>query len=216
MGLDVIALHVALALALFLVLNWIGKHAETQGYLTLNLFLKRDEAPAFNLLFRIFGPIIFIILAASLLYAANLDRYDRLAESIIYSILIYEGFNRPPAVRLLERLLFPWGSKSLGPMQVTTDRRISDEESVTLGAKRLVDAYREVLATGNEKARLKNVTFDSLLNIAHRYYVISRVAAAYNKDDSYVGEVRELHELMAREFYPELIPPPTRMSDNWI
>ena len=75
MGLDVIALHVALALALFLVLNWIGKHAETQGYLTLNLFLKRDEAPAFNLLFRIFGPIIFIILAASLLYAANLDRY---------------------------------------------------------------------------------------------------------------------------------------------
>jgi len=333
---DIVATHLALAGALFLILNWIGKHAETSGYLTLSMFLRRDEAPAFNLLFRTFGPIAYIVVVATLFYVLGLDRYvrdiwlvvlyyfvgrllfnlsygrlllinwpreallwgmsigvtwvlydqviqerknllpdvahlnnhlwvlvalfvystlnnvrfnreatkrrknrylyvafsdnklryhdlisaiapDRLAESIIYSVLIYENFNRPPVARALERLVFPWVSKSLGPMQVATQRRISDDESVKLGAGRLVDAYHQALAAGEEKAKEKKVTFDPGKNHHHRLFIVSRVAAAYNKDDGYVSEVRELQQAIAREFYPELGPPPApRFSDHYI
>ena len=336
MALDIFAIHLAFAGALFLILNWIGRHAETSGYLTLSLFLKRDEAPAFNLLFRIFGPIAYVVLVASVLYVVGLDRYvhniwlvvvyyfagrllfnlsfgrlllinwwreallwgvsigfswllydqvirektnllpdfshinnhlwvlvalfmyatlnnlrfdqeatkrrknrylyvafsdsksryhdlitaivpDRLAESIVYSVLIYENFNRPALARTLERMVFPWASKSLGPMQVATDRRISDEESVKLGAKKLVDAYHQALVTGEEKAKEKKLTLDPANNQYHRLYVVSRVAAAYNKDDAYVSEIRELHQAIAREFYSELSPPPApRFSDRYI
>lgn len=336
MDLDIPAVHIALAALLFVILNWIGRHAGSSGYVTLTLFLRRDEAPAFNFLFRIFGPVVFLILVASLLLALDLDRYaheiwlvvlyyflgrllfnlaygrvllmnwrreallwglsiglswllydrviregrsllpdfahisnhlwvlialflystlnnvrfsseatkrrknrylyvaysdnklqyhdtisriapDRLAESIIYSILIYEGFNRPPLARLLERALFPWVSKSLGPMQVTTDRRISDEESVQIGATEVVNAYQKALVAGKGAAAKKNKTFDPVGSQSHRLYVISKVAAAYNRDDSYVSEIRELHEALSREFYPELAPPPpVRFSDYYI
>ena len=75
MELDVFAFHLALSLLLFLVLNWIGRHAQSSGYVTLSLFVKQDEAPAFNLLFRIFGPIIYVILSASALYSLGLDKF---------------------------------------------------------------------------------------------------------------------------------------------
>jgi hypothetical protein len=333
---EIFATHLALAGVLFLVLNWIGRHAETSGYLTLSMFLRRDEAPAFNLLFRIFGPIAYVVVVASILYVLGLDQYvrhiwlvvlyyfagrllfnlcygrlllinwprevllwgmsigftwllydqviqerknllpdvahinnhlwvlvalfiystlnnvrfnqeatkrrknrylyvafsdnklqyqdliaaiapDRLAESIIYSVLIYESFNRPPVARTLERLVFPWFSKSLGPMQVATERRISDEESVKLGAAKLANAYQKALSAGVEKATEKKVVFDPGKNHYHRLFVVSRVAAAYNKDDGYVSEVRELQQAIAREFYPELSPPPPpRFSDQYI
>jgi hypothetical protein len=142
---------------------------------------------------------------------------DRLAESIIYAILIYEGFNRPPLARALERALFPLWSKSLGPMQVKTNHRLSDDESVKIGSTEVANAYQKALALGTEAAARKNVTFDPVRSQFHRLYVISNVAAAYNKDDSYVNEIRELHQSIAREFYPELAPPlPTRHSDHFI
>lgn len=336
MTLDVFAIHVALSLLLFLTLNWLGRHATGSGYVALGLFLKEDEAPAFNLLYRIFGPIVFVILVSSLLYAVGLDDYvhqiwlviayyflgrllyvvsfglisllnwkreiffwvtsiglgwllydqvirdkkallpdvahisnhlwmlivlfiytalnsirfdstatkrrksrylyiaysdnkllyheiirgiapDRLAESIIYSILIYESFNRSPMLRGLERLLHPWMGKSLGPMQVKADKRISDIESVTLGAKIVADAYDKALEEGHKIAAGKEVKFDPNTVEHHRMFVISRVAANYNKDDSYVSEVRELQKIIVQEFYPEFAPPPPpRYSDYLI
>lgn len=335
MELDVFAFHVALSLLMFLVLNWIGRHAQSSGYVTLSLFVKQDEAPAFNLLFRIFGPIIFVILTASALYSLGLDKFvyqiwlvvfyyyverflyivsfrrvllvnwarefsllvgsvgltwllydqviqfkknllpdvthinnnlwmlivlflysvlnnlrfdqdatkrrknrylygaysdntrlygetvtslspDRLAESIILSILIYETFNRPPVARLVERLVFPWWSKSLGPMQVVTNRRISDIESVKLGCRKVIEDYARVVADARNRAKEKSKSFDPEGNHYHQMFVVSKVAAAYNKDDSYVSEIRELHELITREFYRELNPPPAPHSDSFI
>lgn len=336
MTFDVFAVHVALSLLLFLTLNWLGRHAAGSGYITLGLFLKEDGAPAFNLLYRIVGPIVFVILASSSLYALGLDYYvhqiwlviayyylgrflyvvsfdrtsllnwkreiffwvasiglgwllydqvirskkallpdvahinnylwtlialfvytalnsmrfdstatkrrksrylyiaysdnkllydeiirgiaqDRLAESIIYSILIYESFNRPSVPRVLERLFHPWLGKTLGPMQVKADRRISDSESVTLGAQIVADLYDKALEEGRKIAADKGVIFDPNKTGNHREFIISRVAAKYNKDDSYVSEVRELHGIIVREFYPEFAPPPPdRYSDYLI
>lgn len=336
MDFKIFLVHLLLAVTMFFVLNWIGKLAQTSGYLTLDLFLKRDEAPAFNFVFRVIGPVVFIILVACLLYLAGLDQFvqniwlvivyqfmfrllfnlsfgryllmnlrreallwgvsiglgwllnehviinkdylfpdythisnhlwvlvalflystlnnlsfdgekskrrknqylyaaygdnklqfhsdiaeitqNRLVESIIYSILVYEGFNRPRVARIFEHLLFPWGSKTLGPMQINTKQRISDHEGIRLGALRVAEAYQDALNTGREIAITKKKEFDPTTNQSHRLYVILRVAAAYNKDDTYATEIEKVHAILSKEFYAEFVPPkPPRRSEYLI
>jgi hypothetical protein len=336
MGLKIILFHWFLAVTMFFFLNWIGKLAQASGYLALDIYLKRDDAPAFNFVFRVIGPVVFVIFAACLLYIAGLDQFvqniwlvivyqfvfrlgfnlsfgryllmnlrreallwgvsiglgwflyehviinkdylfpdyahianhlwvlvmlflystlnhlrfdeekskrrknqylysaygdnkhqydniiskitqNRLVESIIYSILIYEGFNRPRVARIVEYLFFPWGSKTLGPMQIKIKHRISDLESVRLGAIRVADAYQDALTTGSEKAKAKNKEFNPTTNQSHRLYVILRVAAAYNKDDTYATEIENVHAILSKEFYKEFAPPkPPRRSDYLI
>lgn len=336
MDIKILLVHSLLAVTMFFVLNWIGKLAQPFGYLTLDIFLKRDEAPAFNFIFRVFGPVVFVVLAACMLYLAGFDAYvhniwlvivyqlvfrlgfnlsfgrylllnfrreallwaisigsgwildtyvlqnkdylfpdyahianhlwvlvalflystlnhlkfddeegkrrknqylysaygdnrlqyraviseatqNPLVESIIYSILIYEGFNRPRVARIVEHLSFPWVSKSLGPMQINTDRRVSDKESVRLGALRVAEAYENALNTGSEIAKTKNKEFNPTTNQSHRRYVILRVAAAYNKDDTYATEIENVHAILSTEFYKEFVPPkPPRRSDYLI
>jgi hypothetical protein len=336
MDLKIFPVHWLLAVTMFFVLNWIGKLAQTSGYLALDIYLKRDDAPAFNFVFRVIGPVVFVVLAACLLYIVGLDQFvqniwlvivyqflfrllfnlsfgrylllnlrreallwvvsiglgwflyehviinkdylfpdykhisnhlwvlvtlflystlnhlrfdeekskrrknqylysaygdnkhqydniiskitqNRLVESIIYSILIYEGFNRPRMARIVEYLFFPWGSKTLGPMQIKTKHRISDLEGVRLGAIRVADAYQDALKTGSEKAKAKNKEFNPTTNQSHRLYVILRVAAAYNKDDTYATEIENVHAILSKEFYKEFAPPkPPRRSDYLI
>ncbi|HUF03787.1 MAG TPA: hypothetical protein VMM38_06385 [Aridibacter sp.] len=60
----------------------------------------------------------------------------------IYSIMIFESFNRPAAVRFFEYLLTPFRKKStLGIMQIETTKIIDDEESILLASRRLLEAY---------------------------------------------------------------------------
>ena len=336
MHLEIISVHIGLAIVMFFVLNWIGKLAAASGYLTLDIFLKRDEAPAFNFVFRVFGPVVFLMVVACFMYLLGLDAYvhniwlvvvyyfafrllvnlsfgrylllnfrreillwtvaiglawivdreviqrkeylfpdyahianhlwvlvalflyatlnhlrfdeqqtkrrkneylyaaygdnklrfaqvirevtnERLVESLVYSILVYEGFNRPAVARAVEHLLFPWISKSIGPMQIKTMRRLSDLENVRLGARRVAEAYADAVTSGTEKARAKGREFDPTKNPSHRLYVILRVAAAYNRDDTYATEIESVHAILSTEFYPEFAPPrPPRRSDYLI
>src|SRR5207248_1276317 len=39
------------------------------------VLLRRDEAPAFNFIFRSIGPVIVVVIAAAFLSAANMERY---------------------------------------------------------------------------------------------------------------------------------------------
>lgn len=321
---DIFGVQVALSLTLFLVLNWIGRHSLSSGYVTLSAFLKNDGAPAFNLLFRIIGPIVFVILAASFLYSAGLDKYvtniwlvilyyyvgrllyilgfsrfrlvnwwretflwivsiglgwliydqviqvrenllpdvkdlknqfwillilflystfnnirltqegtkrrktnylrnsycrskalygeaisslatDILSESIIYAVLLYEQFNRPAMVRLVERMVFPWGSKSLGPMQIKSDLRITDTESVRLGVQHIMEIYRSAVEAGIQKATMKGKIFDPVSISSHRQFVIYKIASTYNKDDAYLSGIQEMHSQVVEVLYPSLI-----------
>src|SRR5690242_8304857 len=97
MDVDVLLVQLGLAMAMFLALNWIGKLAEASGYLTLDIFLKRDEAPAFNFAFRVLGPVVFLMLAACILYWLQLDRYVR----NIWLVVVYSF-----AFRLFVNLAF--------------------------------------------------------------------------------------------------------------
>ena len=70
---------------------------------------------------------------------------------------------------------------------------------------------------GREIATTKKKEFDPTTNQSHRLFVILRVAAAYNKDDTYATEIEKLHAILSQEFYTEFAPPKLpRRSDYLI
>ena len=75
MSIEIIILHTTLGILLFFIINWIGRHSYSIGYMQISMFLKREESPAFNLLFRIISPIVYLFLISALLYKLNLDRF---------------------------------------------------------------------------------------------------------------------------------------------
>jgi hypothetical protein len=309
--------HLLLAVGLFLTINWIGRHSHSLGYISLGLFVRRDEAPAFNLALRLLGPVVFVTIAAAILYGIDLDTYvqgiwrvvlyyfagragfnvlmgrallvnwvreavigascvwvswlvyesiikhkktllpdfttatnelwvfvglfvytvlnqidtgtrgserrkdkylkkrfselierygkiigkslpDELSQSLGMTILLYESFNRPWLAQKLEHLIFPFWGRSLGPMQVTTAKRINDLESVRLGAELIAASYLKRL---NEVKQKQGDAYDEHWK---RWYLVRKVAADYNKDDSYVNDVYELHKTIVSLFYPQL------------
>lgn len=108
---------------------------------------------------------------------------DKSQEMLIYAILIFEAFNRPKIYRKIENILFYFGlAKTLGIMQFTTDRIINDEESVSLGAAKVVSDYirakMEIEAQGHE---------------VFRGHLRRKVIALYNPDNDYISEVDALY-----------------------
>ena len=126
---------------------------------------------------------------------------DKRQQCLIYTILLYEAFNRPKVYRWIERILFRAGiAKTLGVMQVTTDRIISDEESVRLGAQKIVDDHLKAQIIVKEKKA----------DFGMRSYwpIRNEVIALYNRDDDYVHEVNRLYEAIVELFYPDF-------KDDW-
>ncbi|MDT0630220.1 hypothetical protein RQM47_03665 [Rubrivirga sp. S365] len=309
--------HLALAVALFFLMGWIGRHTAGMGYISLSLFVTRDEAPAFNFAFRAFGPIAFIVIVAAALYGVGADwlvggiwfvavyysafrvgynlamgrrlllnwprealilavtvggawlLYDKVirvrqyllpdaqsvstelwiivalfiyatlnrievseagsrrrkeaylahafrtlrsqyqsvveplvpnafVESVVYSIMVYESFQRPPAFQALERVAFPRFSKSLGPMQVQTESMISNTESVRLGTEKIVAAYERAVTERAEP------NFDPVHDDYRRGSVVYNIAEDYNPDHSYMEAISALNHRVIERFYPSL------------
>lgn len=65
----------SLGVILFFLINWIGRHSFSMGYMEITLFIKDEEAPAINYLIRVLSPIVYIIIVSSTLYLLNLDKY---------------------------------------------------------------------------------------------------------------------------------------------
>ncbi|HDY89194.1 MAG TPA: hypothetical protein ENH82_13900 [bacterium] len=97
--LEILAFHLCLAFLLFLTVNILGRHSRLYGYMQLSLFAKSDEAPAFNFLFRILTPNVFIIISSAILYRYNLDKYTK----DIYFVVIYYSVFRISLNLLLGR-----------------------------------------------------------------------------------------------------------------
>lgn len=301
--------HVALAIILFYIINWVGEHSSNFGYLQLSLFSNTDQSPAFNFILKAFAPTVYIILVSTFFYAFHLDhlvahiwavaayyfsfrvlfniafgrvvlldwpvqlmqiitgigaaflayrhlvlprhplfpdaheigtqlwvivalflyatlnnvrvsnrrgvqrkkRYistrfmalrkqyaglvqgklsEGYMELVAYAILIHETFNRPWLARVVERAVFPWGSKTLGPMQVQTITRISDLESVRIGVRRLQEDFDMT----NRELTGKAVS---------RYDVIRAALAKYNRDENYIQEVFQLIHILWAQVAPE-------------
>lgn len=114
-------------------------------------------------------------------------------EALIYAVLIVEAFNRPKLYRLVENVLFRFGlAKTLGIMQVTTDKYINDEESVRLGATKIVNDHLKA------KLEAESRSYHS------GYWAIRRIVLElYNPDSEYIGEVDGLYNEIVSKFYPD-------------
>jgi hypothetical protein len=114
-------------------------------------------------------------------------------ECLIYAVLIHEAFNRPKIYRLIENALFYLGlAKTLGIMQVTTKTFINDEESVRLGAKKIVNDHLQ--------AKLK---VESSKYPGGSWAIRRKVLESYNPDSEYINEVTRLYDQIVDLFYPE-------------
>jgi len=111
--------------------------------------------------------------------------------ALAYAILIFEAFNRPWVYRFIEnRVLFPLGrAHTLGIMQVRTDVRLSDYESVRIGTEKILADYNHALIEQSDASEVQAAGYERWLE----YQVIRRTAAAYNRDDDYVAEVLEIY-----------------------
>lgn len=67
--------HLILGVCLFFLINWIGKHSYSIGYMEISIFVKTEEAPALNFLIRVMTPIAYLIIVSTVLYYFGLDKY---------------------------------------------------------------------------------------------------------------------------------------------
>lgn len=127
----------------------------------------------------------FRALYGHLLLEMNLDPNE---ERLIWSVMVYESFNRPLIYRFLERSLrriLLARTMTLGPMQVSTRTNVTDEESVQIGATRLVEDYRKAL---KDHGQIEN---------EWEYVDLRRKAtSAYNVRSDYPYEVEAIYQIL--------------------
>lgn len=91
---DILLIQILLGIGLFFLINWIGKHSYSIGYMEISIFVKTEEAPALNFLIRVLTPIVYIIIASTILYYFGLDKYVwNIYLANIYYILFRLLFN---------------------------------------------------------------------------------------------------------------------------
>ncbi|MEQ8185835.1 hypothetical protein [Marinobacter salarius] len=113
-------------------------------------------------------------------------------EALIYAVLIYEAFNRPKVYRIMENIIFRIGlAKTLGIMQVTTSNFIDDEESVRLGATKIVSDHL--------KAKLK---VEARPYGGGSWAIRREVLELYNPDREYISEVDRIYDEIMTKYYP--------------
>lgn len=120
---------------------------------------------------------------AHIVNAAGCDMFDT---AIVYSIMIYENFQRYYLARVLENGLtrIDHKKRSLGIMQFTTEQYINDDESVRLAVAKILSDKREFM---NEKEDYS----PSLSWIAYE------IAERYNGGDSnYAAEIRQIYDIL--------------------
>lgn len=112
---------------------------------------------------------------------------DDLLKLIVYAIIVFENYCRPPVVRSLERT---WPSKkgrTTGIMQVASQNPLSDEDSVRKGLE---------ILSGSWQNHMHEETWGK----------IQSVVADYNKDEEYVYKVNEVMEIIANRVEPSFLP----------
>lgn len=117
---------------------------------------------------------------------------NEILETIVYAIIIYEDFNRPKIIRRIENLKFRLTKKTytLGVMQVKSEKLITDIESIKLGTKKIVTAYKKYIDRINEA----NETFNE-------WSAINDNINDYNGGTSYYSEIKNLSSTIKETFY---------------
>ena len=295
-------IHGALAVVLFFLVNWIGKHAIDFGYISTTLFEEPNESVALNFFIRALSPAVFIILISAVFVAVEKPAYrlgivmvapyyyvvragiifllnrhrlvswpryvghaafgivaaalayrylilpnrslipnletagnelwlamlaflyavankiplsggpgarrrnafvtthyvmarrdfgeiinykinDDLLKLLAYSVLIYEDYCRPPAIRAVERIAWWKQVRTTGIMQVSSEGVLTDKESVNRGLDILLASWEKF---GHEETWLR----------------VRSTIADYNKDEDYIGRIFEVMEILVARTDP--------------
>ena len=116
-------------------------------------------------------------------------------EVILYSIMIYEDFNRPLIIRWIEYICF-WITRkphTLGLMQVMTSKYISDEESIRLAINKLITDNNDIMLHYSDSPS------------PDAPFVAYLIAQKYNPGDSeYAWEIRKIFDYISSSFYKKM------------
>lgn len=125
------------------------------------------------------------------------EKFDNdILKPLIYSIMIYESFNRYKIARILEIIAFRFNKpRTLGIMQVKTNVLISDKESVRIAVVRIINRYKEMLSQ-------KGIQFDQSNTEYIPYEVEREIIKDYNPDYNYISDVLELKDDIIARYYP--------------
>lgn len=86
--------YVLMAFLMFFTINYIGAKSTVLGYVQLKVVERSDNAPAFNLFFRIFAPVTFITVSAIILQKVGIPELnDGLWLAVVYQVIIRWGYN---------------------------------------------------------------------------------------------------------------------------
>lgn len=91
----IIAQHVFLiflGVLLFFITNYIGKYSKNFGYSEIKFDIHSDELIGFNFILRIFTPVVFTILIASILYYFKLDQLTKNIYLLVAYSFIFRAF----------------------------------------------------------------------------------------------------------------------------
>ena len=82
-------IHLFMALALFLIQNWIGSKSYSRGYIKFSLLDDKDEALSFNFVIKVFGPIVYLIIMVAILQYFHCNQFlFNIINVVYYYILI--------------------------------------------------------------------------------------------------------------------------------
>jgi hypothetical protein len=73
--LDIFAFHIISAIILFFLMNWFGKRSKGFGYTEITIFIQDEDNPAFNFLYRVLFPSVFIVLISTCFKIFEFERY---------------------------------------------------------------------------------------------------------------------------------------------
>lgn len=102
-----VTIHIALAIVLFFVVNWVGEHSSSFGYLQLSIVPRGDPAPAFNWLLKTLAPTVYTIIVATICYIC---RRDSAVHGIWLVAVYYFAFRLFYNILLGRSLLLNWVS----------------------------------------------------------------------------------------------------------
>lgn len=118
--------------------------------------------------------------------AVNITREDRNVWILLFSVMIFENYNRGSYIRALERLKVKMGkTATVGIMQVKADRSLSDEESIAKAYHILRESMGGSLELDDEMT-------------------IKNCAMEYNPDEDYGESVAFIYQHLKE--YLELMP----------
>ena len=103
---NIAIIHIIAAIVLFFIVNWIGAHSVSIGYIQLSIMAKEDTAPAFNFLFRALSPIVFLVLFIVVVQSIG---HHELVQHSFLNVLYYWLFRTAVVLVIGRKRLTNWG-----------------------------------------------------------------------------------------------------------